>query len=264
MAWRSLVERHPQTTFIGAHVGCYAENLAWVGALLDRCPNFYVDIAARIGELGRQPYTARRFFMQYADRILFGIDAGADLETVSAVLSLPGNRRRILQLQRRRNSRTGPLVRVRLASAAGRVEESLHSKRRARHLQAQIDQLIYARQRTTRTSHSQRSRFRLDAGRIDRSCWRKVVLHSGLARSICWALNPPDRIVAGPSEVTPIWATRSASPQRRPSPIRSACLHVTLTADAYPQWPNAFVLQWTFENVGASAADDRSLDCARS
>lgn len=76
-----LIERHPRTTFIGAHVGCYAENLAWVGALLDRCPNFYVDIAARIGELGRQPYTARRFFQHYADRILFGIDVGADLGT---------------------------------------------------------------------------------------------------------------------------------------------------------------------------------------
>jgi predicted TIM-barrel fold metal-dependent hydrolase len=72
----SLVSRHPSTVFIGAHVGCYAENLGWVGALLDRCPNFYVDIAARIGELGRQPYTARRFFMKYADRILFGSDMG--------------------------------------------------------------------------------------------------------------------------------------------------------------------------------------------
>ena len=71
-----LVARHPHTAFIGAHAGCYAENLAWVGALLDRCPNFYVDIAARLGELGRQPYTARRFFLQYADRILFGCDFG--------------------------------------------------------------------------------------------------------------------------------------------------------------------------------------------
>ena len=76
-----LVARHPGTDFVGAHVGCYAENLGWVGALLDRCPNFYVDISARLGELGRQPYTARRFFERYSDRILFGIDAGADLET---------------------------------------------------------------------------------------------------------------------------------------------------------------------------------------
>jgi len=75
-----LVERHPQTTFIGAHVGCYAENLAWVERLLELCPNFFVDISARIGELGRQPYTARRFFLQYADRILFGSDMGPNLE----------------------------------------------------------------------------------------------------------------------------------------------------------------------------------------
>jgi predicted TIM-barrel fold metal-dependent hydrolase len=72
----NLVTRHNLTTFIGAHVGCYAENLAWVGALLDRCPNFYVDISGRIGELGRQPYTARKFFLRYAERILFGSDMG--------------------------------------------------------------------------------------------------------------------------------------------------------------------------------------------
>ncbi len=72
----NLVQRHPETTFIGAHVGCYAENLAWVGELIDRCPNFYIDISARIGELGRQPYTARRFFIDHADHILFGLDAG--------------------------------------------------------------------------------------------------------------------------------------------------------------------------------------------
>ncbi len=76
-----LVARHPGTDFVGAHVGCYAENLGWVGALLERCPNFYVDISARLGELGRQPYTTRRFFERYSDRILFGIDAGADLAT---------------------------------------------------------------------------------------------------------------------------------------------------------------------------------------
>ncbi len=75
----NLVSRHPQTTFIGAHVGCYAENLAWVGDLMDRCPNFNVDIGARIPELGRQPYAARRFFIEHADQILFGTDMGADV-----------------------------------------------------------------------------------------------------------------------------------------------------------------------------------------
>jgi predicted TIM-barrel fold metal-dependent hydrolase len=79
-AFARLVQRHPQTTFIGAHVGCYAENLGWVSDLLTRCPNLYVDISARIGELGRQPYTARRFFQQHAGRILFGLDMGPHLE----------------------------------------------------------------------------------------------------------------------------------------------------------------------------------------
>lgn len=75
----NVIRRHPRATFIGAHVGCYAENLGWVGQLLDECPNFCIDISARLGELGRQPYTARRFFSQYADRILFGTDAGPSL-----------------------------------------------------------------------------------------------------------------------------------------------------------------------------------------
>ncbi len=75
----NLIKQHPHTIFIGAHVGCYAENLGWVGNLLDECSNFYVDISARLGELGRQPYTARKFFLAHADRILFGTDMGPDL-----------------------------------------------------------------------------------------------------------------------------------------------------------------------------------------
>ena len=77
---KKLVLRHPHTTFIGAHVGCYAENLAWVGQMLEDCPNYSVDISARLGELGRQPYTARKFFLQFQDRILFGSDMSPDLD----------------------------------------------------------------------------------------------------------------------------------------------------------------------------------------
>lgn len=77
---RNVVQRHSNTTFIGAHVGCYGENLAWVGQMLDECPNYYIDFSARLGELGRQPYTARNFFIQYQDRILFGSDMGPSLK----------------------------------------------------------------------------------------------------------------------------------------------------------------------------------------
>jgi predicted TIM-barrel fold metal-dependent hydrolase len=70
-----VMARHPKTQFVVLHVGNFAENLANVAENLDRFPNMSVDIAARIGELGRQPRNARRFFETYQDRILFGTDA---------------------------------------------------------------------------------------------------------------------------------------------------------------------------------------------
>ena len=70
-----VIERHPHTQFIVLHVGNYAENLDHVAQCLDRYPNMSVEIAARIGELGRQPRAARRFFERYQDRIMFGTDA---------------------------------------------------------------------------------------------------------------------------------------------------------------------------------------------
>lgn len=77
-AFDRLVGRHPRTTFVGAHVGCAAEDLELVGRMLDEHPNLNVDIAARLGELGRQPYSTRAFFLRHADRILFGVDMAPD------------------------------------------------------------------------------------------------------------------------------------------------------------------------------------------
>lgn len=69
-----IVERHPNTNFIGAHVMGYSENLNFVAKSLDAYPNLYVDIAERISELGRQPYSSRKFLTKYSDRVLFGTD----------------------------------------------------------------------------------------------------------------------------------------------------------------------------------------------
>jgi predicted TIM-barrel fold metal-dependent hydrolase len=70
-----MFARHPKTTFVALHVGHNAEDLAYVSECLDKFKNMNVEIGARIGELGRQPRTARRFFDRYQDRILFGTDA---------------------------------------------------------------------------------------------------------------------------------------------------------------------------------------------
>ncbi len=69
-----IVARHPRTRFLVLHVGV-CEDLEYMSGLLDRYPNMWVEFGARIGELGRQPRTARRFFDRYQDRILFGTDA---------------------------------------------------------------------------------------------------------------------------------------------------------------------------------------------
>lgn len=74
----NLIANNPDTTFIVAHGGSYSENLAFVSECLDKYPNMYVDIAERISEFGRQPYTSRKFFNKYQDRVLFGTD-GAPL-----------------------------------------------------------------------------------------------------------------------------------------------------------------------------------------
>jgi len=69
-----VIARHPKTTFICAHMADIPENLAKLSGYLDQYPNMNVEIAARVSELGRQPYTARKFFLKYSDRILFGTD----------------------------------------------------------------------------------------------------------------------------------------------------------------------------------------------
>ncbi len=102
-ALEGMVAAFPAIPFIGAHVGCLAEDLDWVDRMLGRYPNFNGDLAARIAELGRQPA---------ADQ---GPDRGAPrpdparhrLRTpggrrLSALPAVPGDRRRGVRLLRPR------------------------------------------------------------------------------------------------------------------------------------------------------------------
>ncbi|GGG39089.1 hypothetical protein GCM10011344_44950 [Dokdonia pacifica] len=80
--WETLIaeqhrmfKKHPNTTFINAHMGWYANNLPKLSQLLDEMPNMNVGIGAIIAELGRQPRQAKAFFIKYQDRILFGKDS---------------------------------------------------------------------------------------------------------------------------------------------------------------------------------------------
>jgi predicted TIM-barrel fold metal-dependent hydrolase len=85
--WQQLIDeqhnmfrKHPKTTFIAAHFGWYANDLAKLSNLLDEIPNMNIEFGAIIAELGRQPRAAKKFFEKYQDRILFGKDSWAPEE----------------------------------------------------------------------------------------------------------------------------------------------------------------------------------------
>ena len=69
-----LFAKHPQTKFIAAHLAFHGNDLDRLGKLFDSNPNVYVDIAAVLAELGRQPYSAHDFLVKYQDRVLMGKD----------------------------------------------------------------------------------------------------------------------------------------------------------------------------------------------
>jgi uncharacterized protein len=70
-----MFKAHPRTKFIAAHFGYRANNLAKAAEMLDTMPNVYLEVAAILAELGRQPRTAHDFFVKYQDRVLFGKDS---------------------------------------------------------------------------------------------------------------------------------------------------------------------------------------------
>jgi predicted TIM-barrel fold metal-dependent hydrolase len=70
----NLFRRHAKTTFVAAHMGWHANDLARLGKLLDM-PNVYTEVGAVLYDIGRQPRAARDFFIRYQDKILFGKDS---------------------------------------------------------------------------------------------------------------------------------------------------------------------------------------------
>ena len=70
-----VFKKHPNTTFINAHLGWMGNDLDRLGEHLDLYPNVLTEIGAVLAEIGRQPIKANQFFTAYQDRILFGKDS---------------------------------------------------------------------------------------------------------------------------------------------------------------------------------------------
>jgi uncharacterized protein len=70
-----LFARHKRTTWIIAHLGWHANDLARLGKLFDANPKLHSEVGAVLYDIGRQPRAARAFFEKYQDRLLFGKDS---------------------------------------------------------------------------------------------------------------------------------------------------------------------------------------------
>ena len=75
-----MFAKHPKTTFIVLHAGNWPENLDNVAQMMDSLPNTVIEFGAREAELGRQPRRARKLFMDYQDRVMFGTDNTPDVD----------------------------------------------------------------------------------------------------------------------------------------------------------------------------------------
>lgn len=70
-----MLAKHPKLRVVGAHLASLEYDVAVLAERLDRYPNLAVDTSARLVDLVYQETPlVRRFFLDYADRILFGTD----------------------------------------------------------------------------------------------------------------------------------------------------------------------------------------------
>jgi len=70
-----VVAGHPETDFVGLHFGNNPEDLRWVTRVMERFPNYHLDLGARIGEIGRHnPDQLRALIVRFQDRVTFGSD----------------------------------------------------------------------------------------------------------------------------------------------------------------------------------------------
>lgn len=73
----SVIQRHDDTTILGVHWGCAAEEVGYVADVMRNNPNYIVDVSARVPEIGRHhPGLVHDVFVDLQDRVLFGTDLG--------------------------------------------------------------------------------------------------------------------------------------------------------------------------------------------
>lgn len=72
----NAVKKHPNTTFVAAHLGNSSYDLDIIGSMLEKYPNLYADVSARYAELSQIPRHVKQFITKHRDKIVYGTDMG--------------------------------------------------------------------------------------------------------------------------------------------------------------------------------------------
>lgn len=91
-----MLEKHPDLTFIGAHLGSLEWSVDELAKRLDKFPNMAVDMAELISHLQYQALTnwqkVHDFFIKYQDRLLYGTDVRINaMDIVNNQIKEPGD-----------------------------------------------------------------------------------------------------------------------------------------------------------------------------
>jgi predicted TIM-barrel fold metal-dependent hydrolase len=77
-----MLQKHPGLRVVGCHFGSVEFDVSEMAQRLEQFPNLALDMAARICHLQVQEAQAvRSFVMKYQDRLLYGTDAGWDVDS---------------------------------------------------------------------------------------------------------------------------------------------------------------------------------------
>jgi hypothetical protein len=91
----NMLAKHPDLTFVGAHLGSLEWNTDSLAARLDRFPNMAVDMAARIVHLQVQArdnwQKVHDFLIKYSDRLLYATDILVDEKSDTATVNRSAN-----------------------------------------------------------------------------------------------------------------------------------------------------------------------------
>lgn len=70
----NTLKRHPDNTFVLAHLANCVYDFSILGRLFDTYDNCFADISARFAEFSTIPRVASQFFTKYQDRLVYGTD----------------------------------------------------------------------------------------------------------------------------------------------------------------------------------------------